>query len=70
MNMELVIKSSSGPIKAKVRRSDGSFILEDGSRLQFEGRGLARRISTCVHSGRIKSEWEILEPLTFPVGHW
>ena len=70
MNMELVVKSTSGPLKATIQKSDGSILLEDGSRLKFEGKGLARRIGTNPSTGRIFSEWEILESGVFPVGYW
>ena len=70
MNMELMVKSVSGPLRGVIEKEDGSILMEDGSRLQFEGRGLGRRIGTCHTSGRIFSEWEILEMGVFPVGYW
>ena len=70
MNMELVIKSASGPISGVIEKGDGSILLSSGERLQFEGKGLARRIGTNPSSGKIFSEWEILESGVFPVGYW
>lgn len=68
MNMEIVVVTASGPQLAKIPQS-GGFLMEDGTRLQFEKAGLARRIGTCP-KGRITSRWEILTPGTFPVGYW
>ena len=70
MNMELMVKSNSGSLRGIIEKGDGSILLEDGSRLQFEGKGLARRIGTHPTNGRIFSEWEILEMGVFPVGYW
>ena len=69
MNLETLVVTAEGPQRAKISQS-GGFLMADGSRLQLEGAGLARRIGTDPKSGRITSRWEILTSGVFPVGYW